>query len=640
MVETANYEASDIVVLEGLDAVRRRPAMYIGGTDSAGLHHLLWEIVDNAVDEAMEGHASKIEVVLEENGRTVTVVDDGRGIPVDRHPKFKKSALELVMTTLHAGGKFEKKNYATSTGLHGVGASVVNALSELLEVEVRRSGSSWVQRYERGKPLGAVRKKGAARASGTTITFTPDSEVFGDAKLDPEVIRQALEDRAYLFSTLTIRFHDKINKKIHKIRHEDGIQAFLDTLVSFRQLKPVAPAVHLARDNGIRVEAALVWSEATRETIRSYANGVRTVHGGTHESGFRAGVAKAIRNYISIHEWKPPKGVTLTNDDIREGMVCVLSVFLAEPQFQGQTKARLNNAEMTAAVDSVVRQALEQWLNENPSHAEAILGRIQVAAKARVASRDAAKGVRGRSAVARRLNLPGKLADCASNDPEVAELFIVEGDSAGGSAKQGRDRKTQAILPLRGKVLNTQQASISKVTGNKELSDLVRALGCGIGKEFDESKLRYHRIILLMDADSDGNHIATLLLTFFHRHLPQLIRRGFVYIAQPPLFRIEVGKKTYWALDDYERDQILSSIKGNAKSNVQRFKGLGEMPPETLKQTTLDPSRRTLLQVDIPLEEVDSTEETFRDLMGNDPKARYEFIVEQAEAAAAEDLDV
>ena len=634
----ADYQASDIVVLEGLDAVRRRPAMYIGGTDITGLHHLLWEIVDNAVDEAMEGHAHKVEVTLAEDGRTVTVVDDGRGIPVDKHPKYKKSALELVMTTLHAGGKFNKKNYQTSTGLHGVGASVVNALSERFEAEVRRSGRVHTQTYERGKPLGGVKRGGVARSSGTSITYTPDPEIFGEGRYDPHVIKQALEDRAYLFPQLTIHFNDRINKQTYKIHHEDGIAGFLEQLLEYRKLKKTVPVLSIERDNGVRVEAAMVWTDATSETIRSYANGVRTVHGGTHESGLRAGVAKAVRNHISVHGWKAPKGVTVGNEDVREGMVCVLSVFLPEPQFQGQTKARLNNTEMTASVDSTVRQAIEQWLNENPSHAESILTRVLIAARARAASREAAKGVRGRSAIARRLNLPGKLADCSSTDPRKSELFIVEGDSAGGSAKQGRDRKHQAILPLRGKVLNTQQATAAKVAANKELGDVVRALGCGMGKDFREDKLRYHRIILLMDADSDGNHIATLLLTFFYNHLRGLIEGGYVYLAQPPLFRIDVGKQTYWALDDYERDQILSEQKSNAKPSIQRFKGLGEMPPATLKKTTLAPNSRTLLQVCVT--DFEETDIAFDELMGSDPKRRYEFLVNSAELASADDLDV
>jgi DNA gyrase subunit B/topoisomerase-4 subunit B len=641
MVEVnANYQARDIVVLEGLDAVRRRPAMYIGGTDSTGLHHLLWEIVDNAVDEVMEGFAHKVEVTLADDGRTVTVVDDGRGIPVDKHPKFQKSALELVMTTLHAGGKFDKQNYATSTGLHGVGASVVNALSTRLEAEVRRDGATYRQVYERGRAQGPVRKVGSSKKRGTTVTFSPDEEIFGPISFDPAVIRQALEDRAYLFRDLTIRFNDQVNNETHLLHHPEGIAAFLEHLRQQRNVKPAAPMIQVERDNGIRVEAALVWTEATNETIRSYANGVHTPHGGTHESGFRAGVAKALRNHIAVHNWKPAKGLTISNEDIREGLMCVLSVFLPEPQFQGQTKARLNNAEMNAAVDGAVRQALEQWLNENPSHAETILTRVQIAARARAASREAAKGIRTRSAVARRLNLPGKLADCSSTDPRLSELFIVEGDSAGGSAKQGRDRKHQAILPLRGKVLNTQQASSAKVAQNKELGDLVRALGCGMGANFDETKLRYHRIILLMDADSDGNHIATLLLTFFLRHLPQLILKGYVFLAQPPLYRIDVGNKTYWALDDDERDQVLSSLKSNAKPVVQRFKGLGEMPPATLKETTLDPARRTLLQVDVSGEGESDTRQTFEDLMGSDPKPRYDFLIGQAGLATADELDV
>lgn len=635
-----DYQASDIVVLEGLEAVRRRPAMYIGGTDSGGLHHLLWEIVDNSIDEAMEGHAKKVDVILEADGRTATVADDGRGIPVDKHPKFKKSALELVMTTLHAGGKFEKKLYATSTGLHGVGASVVNALSERLEVEVRRDGYVFTQTYERGKPLGPVKKGGPASRNGTSVTFVPDAEVFGQTRFDPEVILQSLEDRAYIFRNLTIRFEDKVSGKVHKIRHEEGIGAFLDHLIEYRSLRKVAPALHIERavnGSGVRVDVALAWTEATSETVRSYANGVRTVHGGTHESGLRAAVAKALRNYMAVHEVKT-KGVEIGNEDIREGVVAVLSVFLPEPQFQGQTKGKLNNPEMTASVDAALRPALEQWLNENPSHAEAILGRVQLAARARAASRQAAKDVRGATKATRRLNLPGKLADCSSSDPEHTELFVVEGDSAGGSAKQGRDRRYQAILPLRGKVLNTQQASKAKVNQNKELADLVRALGCGMGPDYDPARLRYHKVVLLMDADSDGNHIATLLLTFFYNHVRPLIEGGYIYLAQPPLYRIDAGKETHWALDDLERDQVLAGLPKNVKPVVQRFKGLGEMPPATLKETTLDPARRTLLQVQI--EDHREADRTLEQLMGSDPAPRFRFLIEGSQDALADELDV
>src|SRR5438093_1369204 len=536
----SSYTAKDILVLEGLEPVRRRPGMYIGGVDAAGLHHLIWELVDNSVDEAMNGHADRITVTLHKDGASATVADNGRGIPVDRHAQYKKPALELILTTLHAGGKFEAKNYYHSGGLHGVGASVVTALAEKLVAEAGQS------------PLAG--------------------EVFAIQK----------------------------------------------------------------EQDGLHLDCALAWTEATEERVLSYVNSIPTTSGGAHENGLRAGLAKAVRNYLTVHNLVP-RGLTIAAEDVREGLVAVLAIKIPQPQFQGQTKERLNNTEVTPLIDGIVRSALENALNANRTTGDAIASRVVLAARARSASRAAAAEVQRKGAASHRLNLPGKLADCSSTDPSECELFIVEGDSAGGSAKQGRDRAFQAILPLRGKVLNTEQASTAKVLINKELSDLVSALGCGTGKDLDVSKLRYHKICLLMDADSDGNHICTLLLTFFYRHLPELIRQGYVYIAQPPLYRIDAGKEVHWARDDAAKDRLLTRVNGKRERvQVTRFKGLGEMNPGTLKETTLDPARRALLRVAIADEA--GTDQAIQTLMGRDVAPRFTFIMERA--AKVEEVDI
>ncbi|WNG35244.1 type IIA DNA topoisomerase subunit B [Archangium violaceum] len=637
------YTGADIQVLEGLEPVRKRPAMYIGGTDSTGYHHLLWEILDNSVDEVINGYASTVEVTLHKDGRTVTVVDDGRGIPIDIMPKYKKPAVEIILTTLHAGGKFEQGNYIHSGGLHGVGSSVVNALARKLVVEIKRDSKRHVQTYSKGKPTSTLKVEGPARGTGTSMTFEPDPEIFGEKlKFDAKLVRERLEAKSYLHKGMTVVWKDETASPPVKeeFKHDGGIAEYLTKVVAERG-KPVVPSGSTAifyhsRDNGVRLEAALVWTEATDEHIRSYVNGIPTPLGGTHEAGLRGAVVKAVRNYIDTHDLTP-KGVTLTAEDIREGVTAILSTYVVEPQFQGQTKGRLNNPETTAQVDGVIRPALEKWLNDNKSIAESVVARIVLAARAREASRAASQAVSRKTAVSHRLNLPGKLADCSSTDPAQSELFLVEGDSAGGSAKQGRDRRTQAVLPLRGKVLNAEQASTDKVVGNKELTDIVSALGCGIGKDFDITKLRYGRIFLMMDADSDGNHIATLLLTFFYRHLRPLIEQGHIYLAQPPLFRVDIGKETYWALDEVHRDRIIrEKVKGNAKPNVMRFKGLGEMTPDELKETTLDPKVRQSLKVTIdnPL----LTDQIINDLMGRDVSARFKFIMESA--TEVEDLDV
>ena len=637
---TQAYTAKDITVLEGLDPVRKRPGMYIGGTGSQGLHHLVWEVVDNAIDEAMNGYASEIHVTLHKDGASVSVSDNGRGIPVDLHPRHKKPALEIILGTLHAGGKFEHTNYKTAGGLHGVGASVVNALSKKLVATVRRDGAEWRMEFSQGKTLGKLEKLGASRGpkdTGTTIFFHPDPEIFPKTEFNPDTIRDRLEVASFIHKGVKIVFENQVNNKKETFQHAEGIVAFLGKIVKERNARPVhEQSFAVERENGVRVEAVFQWTESTEEHVRSYVNGIPTASGGTHENGLRAGIMKAVRNYIETHNLTP-RGVSLAAEDIREGLHAVLSTFVPDPQFQGQTKDRLNNPEIQSAVDGVVRPQLEQWLNGNRSVAETIVARIIAAARAREASRAASAAVSRKTATSGRLNLPGKLSDCSSSNRADSELFIVEGDSAGGSAKQGRDRSHQAILPLRGKVLNTETASIQKVLENKELADLITAMGCGVGQAFDLNKLRYQRIILLADADSDGHHITTLLLTFIFRHIPELMKAGRVFLAVPPLYRIDLGKETYWAADDPDRERILRRHqKGNTKAEITRFKGLGEMMPKTLWETTLNPKTRRLLRVEIA--DALETDRVMNELMGKDPSARFNFIMERAEEA--EELDV
>jgi DNA gyrase subunit B/topoisomerase-4 subunit B len=634
-----NYTAKDITVLEGLEPVRKRPGMFIGGVGAAGLHHLIWEILDNSVDEAMNGHASNIRVTLHADGSSITIDDDGRGIPIDKHPATKKSALEVIFTVLHAGGKFDPGNYKTAGGLHGVGASVVNALSKELVATVRRDGAQWEMRFKQGKPAGPLKKLGPARGTGTTVYFHPDAAIFPKIEFDPAVIQDRLEVVSYLHKGVKVVFEDEASSEKHVFEHTEGIVDYLKKIVTERNAKPVHDVPFTqTKEEGLRLDLVLQWTEATDEHIRSYVNGIPTTSGGTHENGLRAGIGKAVRNFIETHNLSP-KGVALTAEDIREGLTGVVSLFIQEPQFQGQTKDRLNNPEMLSTVDGVVRPALEHWLNHNNSVAEAIVARIILAARAREASRAAQAEVSRKSATSSRLNLPGKLSDCTNATSEGSELFVVEGDSAGGSAKQGRDRARQAILPLRGKVLNTESASLAKVLENKELSDLVTALGCGLGKNFDLAKLRYGKIIILADADSDGNHIATLLLTFMYRHLPHLMTHGKVFLAQPPLYRIDIGKDTFWALDDAQRDAILKQHAKNGHRGtpeITRFKGLGEMMPKVLWETTLNPRTRRLLRVEVTDQIM--TDRVINELMGKDASARFRFIMERADEA--EELDV
>ena len=635
-----SYTAKDITVLEGLEPVRKRPGMYIGGVGSPGLHHLVWEIVDNAVDEAMNGHAENIQLTLHADGSSITVIDDGRGVPVDKHPKTKKSALEVIFTTLHAGGKFEHRTYRTAGGLHGVGASVVNALSRQLIATSKRDGFRWQQTFKEGRPAGGLKKVGPARGTGTTVFFRPDPKVFPKTEFDAELIRERLEVASYLHKGVRVVFNDETHRSQQAYHHEDGLVDYLNHLVDSRGSTSVHDAVFtLSRDHddtGSKLELVLRWTESTDEHLRSYVNGIPTASGGTHESGLKAGIGKGVRNFMDTHALAP-KGVTVTSDDIREGLTGVLSLFIRDPQFQGQTKDRLNNPEISSVLDSVVRPSLEHWLNQNINAAKAIVARIILAARAREASRAAQQQVTRQSIAASRLNLPGKLSDCTGREPRDRELFIVEGDSAGGSAKQARDRRRQAILPLRGKVLNVESASLAKVLENKELSDLVTALGCGLGKSFDLDRLRYHKVIVLADADSDGNHIATLLLTFLYRQMPKLIAHGRVFLAQPPLYRIDHGKETFWALDDADRDRILKSRDPKSKGpEITRFKGLGEMMPKVLWDTTLNPKTRRLLKVEISDQLV--TDRVINELMGKDPSARFRFIMDRADQA--DSLDV
>ncbi len=633
------YTEQDIVVLEGLEPVRKRPGMYIGGVDGRGYHHLLWEIVDNAVDEVINGFASTIAVTIHKGAQAATVDDNGRGIPTGMMPKYGKSALEIILTTLHAGGKFEEGSYTHSGGLHGVGASVVNALSQELWVRVRRDGQEVEQGFTRGTPVGPPITVSRTRGSGTKIYFRPDPEIFGEkARFDLDLVRERLEAKSYLHKGLRLILIDEESGARQEFAHDGGIADYLAKIVSERSKPTLCPTVYLekqADQSGTRFELAFLWTEAEGELLKSFVNGIPTSSGGSHENGLKGGIVKGVRNYMDTHDLLP-KGITLSAEDIREGLCAILSCYVREPQFQGQTKERLNNPEITGELDGAIRTFVESWLNNNKSVGDAIVGRIIQAARAREAARAASQAVQRKSPVTHRLNLPGKLADCQSNDPGHTELFIVEGDSAGGSAKQGRNRKTQAVLPLRGKVLNAEQASTQKLLANKELQDIVSALGCGLGDKYEENRLRYGRIFLLMDADSDGHHISTLLLTFFYRYLPKLIENGHVYLAQPPLYRVDVGKETHWVIDDKQKDELLGRLPKNAKPDIQRFKGLGEMMPQQLWATTLDPRRRVALRVVI--ENREETDRVMSDLMGKDPEKRFHFIMDRAKDAQSLDI--
>ena len=631
----SNYKASDIEVLEGLEPVRRRPGMYIGGTELSGLHHLVAEILDNSIDEAMNGHATEITLTLHTDGESVTVEDNGRGIPVGKHPKFKKPALEIILTTLHAGGKFSDNNYTSAGGLHGVGASVVNALSEELTATVWREGFEWSQSFSRGKPQKALKKGKKSKKHGTQIFFRPDSEIFRTTTFSEKRLEKTLQEKAFLNKGLKIHFYNEKSDKKQTFCFKDGLVSYLDMLVKDLKVGVIgSETFSFERANGIKIEAALCWTDATSERILSYVNGIPTKEGGSHDDGFRSGLSKGIRNYISVHSLLP-RGVKLNADDIREGLVAVLSINIpgsvSQLQFQGQTKDKLNNPEVTAPVDALIR-GIENDFNKKPKTAATIVERIVLASKARAAARQASQNVSRKVGVSHRLNLPGKLADCSSTRPDKSELFIVEGDSAGGSAKQGRDRKIQAVLPLRGKILNAVSSPLSKVKENKEITDLVSALGCGFGEKINLAKLRYSKVIILTDADADGMHIASLLMAFFYRCMKPLIESGNLYLGLSPLYRITLGsgaqQEVHWVFSEEEKEKILSKQGKRRKVHITRFKGLGEMNPKTLWETTLNPKTRKLLQIQID----DDLEAgvMLNDLMGKDSSGRYQLIQENA----------
>ncbi len=613
-----DYTAEQIEVLDDLEAVRRRPGMYIGGVGVRGLHHLLWEIVDNSIDEALAGYCDRITVTLHKDG-SASVEDNGRGIPVDEHPVFKRPALEIVMTKLHAGGKFSKKAYKVSGGLHGVGLSVVNALSEWLEVWVKRDGKVYYQRYERGRPVTPLKVVGEAGDTGTKIRFKPDEEIFEVTEFNYDIVAERLRELAYLNRGVRITLIDERSGRREEFYSEDGIKGLV------AELNKNKPTLHdviyfSGERNGIMVEVALQFTDTDYETLLAFANNIHTVEGGTHVSGFRAGLTRAINEYGRKHikKFQP-----LSGSDIREGLTAVISVKVPEPQFEGQTKTKLTNSEVRTVVESLTYSEVLKWLEKHPHEANKIIEKCIIAMKAREAARRAREIVKKKSELS--ITLPGKLADCSSKNPEERELFIVEGESAGGSAKQARDRRFQAVLPIRGKILNVEKAGILRVLKNDEIKAIASAIGAGIGKEFDISRARYRRVIIMTDADVDGAHIRTLLLTFFYRYMRPLIEHGYLYIAQPPLYRVRKGKNVYYVYSDKELKSLLKKL-GNAE--VQRFKGLGEMNPEQLWETTMDPKRRKLIQVTI--EDALRAEKLFSILMGEDVNARREFIMKHS----------
>lgn len=658
----SDYSAKQITVLEGLAPVRKRPAMYIGSTGKSGLHHLIWECVDNGIDEAIGGFCDELEIELLPKNQ-VRISDNGRGIPVDIHKPSGKSALEVVMTKLHAGGKFGDSAYKVSGGLHGVGVSVVNALSIYLKAEVKREGKLWMQEYKQGKPLKKVRAVGPAKGTGTIITFEPDSEIFDKIEFDWERIISHLRQQAYLTQGIKIKVHDKRIEdlsKSHTFYFEGGISSFVRYLNRGNSLRQ-SKIFHIKKDNNdVLVEIAFQYTDDYKEILLGFANNIYTPEGGMHVIGFRTALTRVLNSYAREKKYLKEKDKNLTGDDVREGLTVVISVRLVNPQFEGQTKAKLGNNEARSAVDTVFSTALKNFLEENPHDAEAMIGKCLLAARARQAARTAREAVL-RKGVLDSLALPGKLADCSSKEPEKCELYIVEGDSAGGSCKMGRDRNFQAILPLRGKVLNVERARLDKILANQELKSLVIALGTNIGEQFDISKLRYHKIIIMADADSDGMHIRTLLLTFFYRYFLDLIKQGYIYIARPPLYRLKSGKIVQYVYSEEEKDEILKrkTIKSQSKDkgfkvkqigkeekeeglekvtgiSIQRYKGLGEMNPEELFKTTMDPAGRILMKVEIV--DAAKTDEIFEILMGREVESRKRFI--QTHARGVKNLDV
>jgi DNA gyrase subunit B len=629
----SDYTAASIQVLEGLEAVRRRPGMYIGSTDARGLHHLVWEVVDNSIDEAMAGHATTIKVTIRADG-LVVVEDDGRGVPVGKH-STGKDALEVVHTVLHAGGKFGGGGYKVSGGLHGVGVSVVNALSSWMRVESARDGHIWAQEYQRGKPKTAVQKLGPQRSRrGTTTSFMADAEMFETTDYSFELISERLRESAYLTKSVWITFIDDRNDRERSFYFEGGLQSFVRHMNRNKEVLHARPIYVERREGGTAVEVALQYNDAYTENVLAFANNINTVDGGTHVTGFRAALTSSLNDWARRAAVLKDNDTNLSGDDVREGLTAVISVKLTDPQFEGQTKAKLGNAEVKGQVQTAVSDSLGQYLDENPADGRRIIEKCLTAARAREAARKARDLVLRKGAL-EGMSLPGKLADCQERDPARSEIYLVEGDSAGGSAKAGRDRRFQAILPMFGKMLNVEKARLDKVLSSEKIRPLIIALGGGIGEGFDINKIRYHRIILMSDADVDGAHIRTLLLTFFYRHMPAVIEAGYLYIAQPPLYRISTGKVTRYAQSEKERDRIVKEF--NVKNlSVQRFKGLGEMNADQLWETTMNPETRTLLRVDS--ENAALADEIFTMLMGEKVAPRKDFI--KAEARKVKNLDV
>jgi len=623
---TTPYGAEQIQVLEGLEGVRRRPAMYIGSTGPDGLHHLLYEVVDNSVDEALAGRCTEIQIILHKDG-SASVIDDGAGIPVDPIPRVGRPAVEVVLTTLHAGGKFGGGGYKISGGLHGVGVSVVNALSEWLEVEVWREGKAWKQRFARGKKTTPLQPAGSARKSGTRVTFKPDPGVMTATEFDAETIVQRLDDIAYLNKGLTIRLRDERTGAERTFKHAGGIVELVQAIN--RAKTKLTDVLHMAREReGTEVEIALQYNDSYLEHTLTYVNTIPTTEGGTHLAGFRSALTRAINDYARRSGLIKNGEVTLTGDDVREGLTAVVSLKLPEPQFEGQTKTKLGNTEVKGLIESLFGDWLTEWLHTHPGDARRIVAKAVTAARAREAARQARELVRRRSALDVS-PLPGKLADCVESDPERSEIFIVEGESAGGSAKQGRDRQFQAILPIQGKILNVEKAREDRMVSHEEIRAIITALGTGFGEKFDFDARRYDRVIIMCDADVDGNHIRTLLLTFFYRYMRPLIERGKVYIAQPPLYLVRNGKERRYVYSDEERQVVTKEMeRQGGKPEVQRYKGLGEMNPEQLWETTMNPATRTLLRVEV--EDAQAADEIFTALMGEQVEPRREFIVKYA----------
>ncbi|WP_196049030.1 DNA topoisomerase (ATP-hydrolyzing) subunit B [Clostridium saudiense] len=631
-----SYDESQIQVLEGLEAVRKRPGMYIGSTSSRGLHHLVYEIVDNSIDEALAGFCKNIEVAINEDN-SITVVDDGRGMPVGIHPKMGKATVEVIMTVLHAGGKFGGGGYKVSGGLHGVGASVVNALSEYCEVTVKREGFIWQQKYSRGNVLCDLTKIGESDEHGTKVLFKPDHEIFEDTVFDFEVLASRLRELAFLNKGIAITLTDKREgeERVEKFHYEGGIKEFVSYLNRNKEVLHESPIYVEGEKDGIIAEIALQYNDGYNENLYSFANNIDTIEGGTHLAGFKSALTRAINDYAKRFGHIKDNDKNLSGDDAREGLTAVVSVKISEPQFEGQTKTKLGNSEVRSVVDSIVAEGVSIFLEENPAVGKIIIDKALMAARARDAARKARELTR--KSVLERSTLPGKLADCSSKDPMECEIYIVEGDSAGGSAKQGRNRKFQAILPLRGKILNVEKQRLDRILNSDTIRSMITAFGAGIGKDFDEAKLRYNRIIIMTDADVDGAHIRTLLLTFFYRYMRPLIDGGHVYIAQPPLYKVSKGKREEYAYTDEDLDKILEEFGGKDNSiNIQRYKGLGEMNANQLWDTTMDPEHRILLKATV--EDAIAADEIFTILMGDKVEPRREFI--QKNANKVSNLDI